>query len=100
MAALVVLAGLAFAGVALFVMVAVFGLILRTAIRLVLLPLFLIKWIVMGVLMLIVGPILFVAGVIAFLALGLAVAIPLLPILAVVALVWLLVRASRHPAVA
>ena len=60
----------------------------------------LVKWIVMGAVMLVVGPILLVAGLVAVAVMGLAVAIPLLPFAIAAALVWLLVRATRRPAVA
>lgn len=80
--------------------IALFGILLKVAVRLLLLPLLLVKWIVMGIVMLIVGPILLVVGVFVFLATGLALAIPLLPVLAVGALLWFLfVRANRRPAV-
>ena len=98
MAAFVVLTGLM--ALAVFVTVAFVGILLRLAIRLVLLPLFLIKWIVMGVLTLIVGPVVFLAGAIAFIAVAFVLAVPLLPVIAVAALVWLIVRANRRPAVA
>jgi hypothetical protein len=97
---IVVLAVLAMAAVAVFMVVALLGLVLRTALRLVLLPLLLIKWLVVGLVMLVVGPILFLVGMAAFLALAVGLAVPLLPLLAVGALVWLLVRGSRRPAVA
>jgi hypothetical protein len=97
---IVVLAVLAMAAVAVFMVVALLGLVLRTALRLVLLPLLLIKWLVVGLVMLVVGPILFLVGVAAFLALAVGLAVPLLPLLAIGALVWLLVRGSRRPAVA
>ena len=98
MAAFVVLAGLM--ALAVFVTVAFVGILLRLAIRLILLPVFLIKWIVMGVLTLIVGPVVFLAGAIAFIAVAFVLAVPLLPVIAVAALVWLIVRANRRPAVA
>jgi hypothetical protein len=95
----IVLAGLAVAAVAVFVMLALVGLVVRTAIRLVLLPLLLIKWIVVGIVMLVVGPILLLVGIAGFVAVALGLALPLLPLIAVAALVWLLVRANRRPAV-
>jgi hypothetical protein len=55
---------------------------------------------VMGILMLIVGPILFVVGLLVFGVLAMVFALPLLPLLAVVALVWFLARSNRRPAVA
>jgi len=85
---------------AMFVGLALFGILLKVAVRLLLLPLLLVKWIVMGVVMLIVGPILLVIGVVVFLATGLALAVPLLPLLAVAAILWLVfAKANRRPAV-
>jgi hypothetical protein len=85
---------------AMFVGLALFGILLKVAVRLLLLPLLLVKWIVLGVVMLIVGPILLVIGVFVFLATGIALAVPLLPLLAVAAILWLVfAKASRRPAV-
>jgi hypothetical protein len=98
MGALFVLAGLvAAAGL---VALMTIGLVIKIVLRLVLLPLLLIKFIVMGILVLVLGPILFLVGVIVFGAVALVFAVPLLPILAVAALVWFLVRSTRRPAVA
>ena len=47
----------------------------------------------------IVGPILFVVGVVATVAFAIAIAVPLLPLLALAALIWILVRPGR-PAIA
>ena len=80
--------------------VALFGILLKVAVRLVLLPLLLVKWLVMGIVMLVVAPILLVVGVILFLAVGVTLAVPLLPLLAVAALLWLLfVKSNRRPVV-
>jgi hypothetical protein len=98
MAAFVVLAGL-FTAVAVFFALAV-GILIRTAVRLVLFPLFLIKWIITGIVMLVVGPILLLVGLVAFLAFGLAVAVPLLPLLAIGAVIWLLIKSTRRAVVA
>lgn len=85
---------------AVFVAFALFGILLKVAVRLLLLPLLLVKWLVMGVVMLIVGPILLVVGVFVFLATGLALAVPLLPLLAIGALLWLVfAKANRRTAV-
>ena len=85
---------------AVFVGLALFGVLLRVAFRLVLLPLLLVKWIVMGIVMLIVGPILLVVGAFVLAATGLALAVPLLPLLAVAAILWLVfAKANRRPAV-
>ena len=62
--------------------------------------LLLIKWLMMGVVMLIVGPILFVAGLIASVLLAVAFVIPLLPFIALGVVIWLIVRANRQPAMA
>lgn len=87
-------------GAALMVGLALFGILLRVAVRLLLLPVLLVKWIVLGALMLIVGPILLIVGVVLFLSVGLVFAVPLLPILAVCAILWLFfAKASRRPAV-
>ncbi len=92
--------GLAVAGAALLFTFAAVAILFKILVRLILLPLLLVKWIVMALVMLVAGPILFVAGLVAVVVMGLAVAIPLLPFAAVAALVWLLVRATRRPAVA
>jgi hypothetical protein len=59
-----------------------------------------VKWLVMGVVMLIVGPILFLVGLIAAAAVGLTLFIPLLPLFLVAGIVWMIVKANRRPAVA
>ena len=53
-----------------------------------------------AVLTLIVGPVLFIVGLILAGVLAAVLFVPLLPFLIVGALVWLLVRANRRPAVA
>ncbi|HEX9366126.1 MAG TPA: hypothetical protein VF921_05830 [Vicinamibacterales bacterium] len=93
MGAVVVLAGLAFTAVAALTVFAAVAVFFKIVFRLVLLPLLLLKWIVMGVVMLVVGPILFIVG----LAAAFALLIPLLPFVALGAIVWLLVRSSRRP---
>ena len=91
---LLMLVGVVFVGLALF------GLLLRVALRVLLLPLLLVKWIVMGIVMLIIGPILLVVGVGLFLVTGVALAVPFLPLLAVAAILWLVfAKANRRPAV-
>ena len=89
MAVVLVLAGLALAA----------AIVLKAAIRLILFPLFLIKWIITGVVMLVVGPILAIVGVILALVFALLFALPLLPLIALGAIVWLLVKSTRRPAV-
>ena len=96
MGAVVVLAGLAFTAVAVLIVLAALAVLFKIVFRLVLLPLLLLKWILMGVVMLVVGPVLFVVGLVA----AFAMLIPLLPFVALGAIVWLLVRGSRRPAVA
>jgi hypothetical protein len=100
MGAVFVLVGLAFTAVAGFMALLTVGLVIKTILRLVLLPLLLIKWLVMGILMLVVGPIVFLAGLFAFAAIALVFAVPLLPFLAVAALIWVLVRSTRRPVTA
>jgi len=73
---------------------------LRLLLKLVVLPLLLLKWIIAGVVMLVVGPILLVVGVFLFVTTGLVLAVPILPLLAVAAIVWFLIaKGSRCPAV-
>jgi hypothetical protein len=85
---------------AVFVGLALFGILLKVAIRLLLLPLLLVKWIVMGVVMLVVGPILLVVGLFVFLVTGVALAVPFLPLLALAAILWLVfAKSNRRPAV-
>jgi hypothetical protein len=74
--------------------------IVKLFLRILLLPLLLLKWIVGAVLFLLVAPVLFVAGLLIALVLGVALFVPLLPFIAVAFLVWLLVRANRRPALA
>ena len=100
MGAVMVLAGLALTAVAVFVAFAVVAIVFKILFKLVLLPLLLLKWIVTGLVMLIVGPILFLVGLAAFLAVGVALFVPLLPLLALGAIVWVLVRSSQPAAVA
>ncbi len=95
MGAVVVLAGLAFTAVAVLLTFAAVAIFFKIVLRLILLPLLLIKFLVMGVVMLVVGPILFVVG----LAAAFALMVPLLPFLALGAIVWFLVRGTRRPAV-
>lgn len=95
------LAGIFMLGV--FALVAVFiaaGLVIKLAVRLILLPLFLLKWLIGGVVLLVLGPVLILAGLLVLAALAAAFALPFLPLFLVVALVWLLVRATRRPLIA
>jgi len=95
MGAVVVLAGLAFAAVAVLLTFMAVAVLFKIVFKLILLPLLLLKWIVTGIVLLVVGPILFVAGIVAVVAM----VIPLFPFLVLGGIVWLLVRSSR-PAVA
>jgi hypothetical protein len=97
MAAVLLLAGLAFA--AMVVALTFVGLLFKIAIRLIRFPLFLLKWIVTGLVMVIVGPVLAVVGLLLAIVFCFVLAVPLLPLLALAGIVWLLVRSSR-PAVA
>jgi hypothetical protein len=97
MAGLVLLAGLAVAAFAFTFTLA--ALLLKLLIRLVLFPLFLLKWIVTGVVMVVVGPVLALVGILLALVFAFVLAVPLLPLIALGALVWLVVRGTRRPAV-
>jgi hypothetical protein len=99
MAALMLVGFLLFVGAALLTVMLVAGVALKLLLRLILLPLLLVKWIIGGVMFVIVGPILAVAGLFVLFALGLAFALPLMPFVLLGLLVWALARASR-PAVA
>ncbi len=100
MATVVVLTGLAFAAVVVLFTLAAAAILFKTLLRVVLLPLLLLKWMVMGTVMLIVGPILFVVGALAMLLAGFAVMLPLAPLLLCGAILWCLLRSTRRPAVA
>jgi hypothetical protein len=98
MAAVLVFAGLALFAV--FFTVAVLGILLKLAIRLILFPLFLIKWIVTALVMLIVGPILAVVGLVLAVVFTVLLAVPLLPLVVLGLIVWALVSSTRRPAAA
>jgi hypothetical protein len=98
MAAVLVFAGLALA--ALIFLATLVGLVFQVAIRILLLPLFLLKWLITGVVMLVVGPILALVGIVLAVVFGVLVAVPLLPFVALGAIVWLIVKSNRPPAVA
>ena len=98
MAAVLVLAGLALSAIV-FLAVLV-GLVFQIAFRILLFPLFLLKWVITGVVMLIVGPILALVGIVLAVVFGVLLAVPLLPLIALGAIVWLIVKANRSPAVA
>ena len=99
MAEVLVVGGLVFAVTAAIVVFTLLAATVKLAIKLVLLPLLLLKWLVVSLVMLIVGPILFVGGLVAALAVGLVMALPLLPFVMVGAIVWMVVKSNR-PAVA
>jgi len=87
-------------GVVAFIGIAFFGLLLRLLVKLVVLPLLLLKWLITGVVMLVVAPILLVVGVFLFVTTGLVLAVPVLPLLFVAAIVWFLIaKGTRRPAV-
>ena len=105
MAALLVLAGLVLAAIVFSVMIV--GLVLSLAFRVILFPLYLLKWLAMAVVMLVVAPVLALTGVVlavvfSVLALvfGALFSIPFLPLLAVGVIAWALLRSNRRPAVA
>lgn len=93
------LMGLAIIGSVLFVGFIVLATIFKLALKILLLPLLLLKFLIVGVLFTIVGPILLIVGVVAVVLTGFAALVPLLPFLIVGALVWMLVRNNRRPAV-
>jgi len=88
-----------FAGLALFFGFAFLALLVKLAIRLVFFPLFLLKWIVTGLVMIVVGPVLALVAIVLAFAFALVLAVPLLPVLMLATIVWLLVKATRRPAV-
>lgn len=97
MAVVLVLAAAAFSALASgFVL---FGLLLKFLVRLVLFPLFLLKWIVMALVMMVVGPVVLVGGLLLALALALVLAVPLLPLMFLGLIVWLIATSARRPAV-
>ena len=97
--ALIVLPGLIMMAMAAFLCAHASFRILNILIRLVLLPLFLLKWLLTRVVMLIVGQIIHPSSAPSFvLDLG-SFAVPLLPLLAIAAIVWLLVGSTRRPAI-
>ena len=98
MATLLVLAGLTLAAVVF--TFTVFALLVKVAIRILLFPLFLFKWIVTGLVMIVVGPILALVGVLLAMVFLVVLAVPLLPFVALAAIVWLLVKSTRPAAVA
>lgn len=93
------LLGLLFAGIAVFVLFGVMAVLFKVAIRLILLPLLLLKWLIGGVVLLVLGPVLALVGLIVLVVGGAVLFVPLLPFVLLAGIVWLIVRASR-PAVA
>ena len=105
MAAVLVLTGLVLAAVVF--LVTLVGLFLSLAFRVLLFPLFLLKWIVMALVGIVVIPVIAVVGVVLAVvfsalavAFGVVLSIPFLPLLAVAVIVWALVRSDRRPAAA
>jgi hypothetical protein len=99
MGALIILPGLIMLAAVAFVALAIFGILFRVALRLILLSLLLLKWLVAGIVMLILGPIFLVVAAVLMIAAGLVFAVPLLPLLAVAALIWMVVKSSRRQAI-
>jgi hypothetical protein len=89
-----VLVTLAAAGLAVIVGLA---LAIKLLVRLILLPLLLLKLVLTGVLFFIVGPVVLAATFVAMIAVGAAVTIPLLPLLAIALLIWAIVKGNRRP---
>jgi hypothetical protein len=87
-------------GVVLFAGTVVLLTILKILVRLVLLPLLLIKWLVAGVVFVALGPILLLVGLFVAFVVGASLLVPLTPFLLAAGLIWLLVRANRRPLVA
>ena len=98
--AFLVLGGLAVAAFAMFLVIALAGTVVHFALRLVLLPLLLLKLIIGGLVMLVVGPIVVVVGLVAFVVAALVLAVPVLPLLLLAGIAWLVVKANRRPGVA
>jgi len=69
--------------------------ILKLFVRLLLLPLLLVKWLIGGVLFLVLGPILLLVGLLIAVVVGAALFVPLLPLIALAFLVWVLLHLSR-----
>lgn len=71
----------------------------RLVVYLLVLPFLLLKFLIGGVLLVVLGPVIVIGAVLAFIAFALALLAPLLPLLALAALIWFIVRVTR-PAVA
>jgi hypothetical protein len=98
--AVLVLGGLALVAIAIVSIFALLGAVLHFALRLILLPLLLLKWLVVSVVMLVAAPVVFVVSLIAFVVVAVILAVPLMPLLMLGGLAWLIVRANRRPVVA
>jgi len=98
MAALMLMGFLLFVGAAAFIVLLTIGLVLKLFLRLILLPLLLVKWLIGVLMVVVVGPILALIGVLVLFVLGAAFALPLVPFVLLGLLVWALARAAR-PAV-
>src|SRR5262249_53015400 len=88
-----------FAVTTVLVIMALVGLLVGAFVRLLLFPLFLINWFSPALVMVVVGPILAIVGLVLMLVFGLVIAVPLIPLLVVVTVLWLLVRSTRRPAI-
>jgi hypothetical protein len=105
MAAVLVFTGLVLAAIVF--AVTLVGLLLSLAVRVLLFPLFLLKWLAMALVGIVVIPVVAVVGIVltvVFSALafvfGAVLSIPFLPLLAVAVIVWALLRSDRRPAAA
>jgi hypothetical protein len=96
MAAVLVFAGLALGAIVF--SLTLLAVLLKLAIRILLFPLFLLKWIVAGLVMIVVGPVLAIVGLVLAFVFAVLLAVPLLPLVALGAIVWLLVRSPQRPA--
>jgi hypothetical protein len=99
MGALMLLGFLLVAGAAVMSVLVVFGAVLKLVLRLILLPLLLIKWLIGGLVLLVLGPIFAIVGLFVLFVLGAVFAVPLLPFVLLGLVVWAVARASR-PAIA
>jgi hypothetical protein len=90
---------LLFVGAALMTVLLILAVALKLMFRVLLLPLLLLKWLIGGIVLLVVGPILAVVGLFVLFVLGAVFAVPLISFVLLGLLVWALARPSR-PALA
>jgi hypothetical protein len=95
MAAMMLLGFVLCAGAAVMTVLLVVGIALKLVLRLILLPLLLLKWLIGGLVLLVVGPIFAIVGLFALFVLGAVLALPLLPFVLLGLLIWVLARSSR-----